>query len=40
MALRYEGAERRRGSAEPRGVERRRQDPSTEQDHPQLFELQ
>ena len=35
--LRYDGVERRRSCREYSGVERRLLDPSTEQDHPELF---
>jgi hypothetical protein len=37
LFLRYDGAERRRSFAEYQGTERRLVDPSTEQDHPELF---
>ena len=37
---RYDGAERRRSGGQYDGVERRVPDPSTEQDHPELYEVQ
>ena len=36
--LRYDGAERRLSRGEYLGEERRRPDPATEQDHPELYE--
>jgi hypothetical protein len=38
--LRYAGAERRLSRGERLGDERRRPDPATEQDHPELYEPQ
>ena len=38
LALRYDGDERRRPSAQYPGAERRVPDPSTEQDHAELHE--
>jgi hypothetical protein len=40
LPLRYDGAERRRAFGEYPGAERRLLDPSTEQDHPELYEPQ
>lgn len=40
LPLRYYGAERRVSRAEYPAAERRVLDPSTEQDHPELYELQ
>jgi len=37
LPLRYDGDERRRAFGEYPGAERRVLDPSTEQDHPELF---
>ena len=37
--LRYDGEDRRRPQGEYLGVERRRIDPATEQDHPEQVEL-
>jgi len=36
--LRYDGADRRFSRGEYVGEERRRPDPATEQDHPELYE--
>ena len=36
--LRYDGSERRLSRGEYAGEERRRPDPATEQDHPELYE--
>ena len=40
QALRYDGTERRLARGEYLGEERRRSDPATEQDHPELYEPQ
>ena len=40
LPLHYDGAERRLSRSEYLGPERRMGDPSTEQDHPELYEPQ
>ena len=40
LFLRYDGPDRRRSSAGYPGAERRARDPATEQDHPELYEVQ